>query len=85
MPSLVDIINGLLVLEKKTFKFLQCTFTITTITPLHVNKLESPFHTDALCQDWLSLAQWFWGIRQECEKFNTMTKTMMYINWDKYQ
>ena len=27
---------------------------------LHLNKLESPSPKDALCQDWLKLAQWFW-------------------------
>ena len=27
---------------------------------LHLNKLESPSPKDALCQDWLKLAQWIW-------------------------
>ena len=27
---------------------------------LHLNKLESPLHKDALCQVWLKLARWFW-------------------------
>ena len=27
---------------------------------LHLNKLESPSAKDALYQDWLKLAQWFW-------------------------
>ena len=27
---------------------------------LHLNKLESPLPSDALCQVWLKLAQWFW-------------------------
>ena len=26
----------------------------------HLKKLESPSPKDALCQDWLKLAQWFW-------------------------
>ena len=30
---------------------------------LHLNKLEYPSHKDALCQDWLKLAQWFWRKR----------------------
>ena len=30
---------------------------------LHLNKLESPSPKDALCQDWLKLAQWFWRRR----------------------
>ena len=30
---------------------------------LHLNKLESPLHKDALCQIWLTLAQWFWRRR----------------------
>ena len=28
---------------------------------LHLNKLESLSPTDALCQVWLKLAQWFWS------------------------
>ena len=27
---------------------------------LHLNKLESPSHKNALCQVWLKLAEWFW-------------------------
>ena len=30
---------------------------------LHLNKLESPSHKDALCQVWLKLAKWFWRRR----------------------
>ena len=30
---------------------------------IHLNKLESPLTRDALCQDWLKLAKWFWRIR----------------------
>ena len=30
---------------------------------LHLDKLESPSPKDALCQDWLKLAQWFWRRR----------------------
>ena len=26
----------------------------------HLNKFESPWPKDALCQDWLKFAQWFW-------------------------
>ena len=36
---------------------------------LHLNKLESPLHKDALCQVWLKLDQWFWRRRWKCEKF----------------
>ena len=36
---------------------------------LHLTKLESPSPKDALCQDWLKLAQWFWRRRWKCEKF----------------
>ena len=32
-------------------------------TLLHLNKLESPSLKDALCQDWLKLARWFWRRR----------------------
>ena len=30
---------------------------------LHLNKLESPLPSDALCQVWLKSAQWFWRRR----------------------
>ena len=30
---------------------------------LHLNKLEFPSPMDALCQVWLKLTHWFWGIR----------------------
>ena len=33
---------------------------------LHLNKLESPLPKDALSQDWLKLAQWFWRKRFVC-------------------
>ena len=36
---------------------------------LHLNKLESTSPKDALCQNWLKLAQWFWRRRWKCEKF----------------
>ena len=42
---------------------------------LHLNKLISPSHKDALCQVWLKLAQWFWRRRWKCEKFTTTTTT----------
>ena len=29
----------------------------------HLKKVESPSPKDALCQDWLTLAQWFWRRR----------------------
>ena len=46
---------GSVVLEKKIFKFLQCIFTISKLSPLgkggalHLNKLEYPSPKDALC------------------------------------
>ena len=42
---------------------------------LHLNKLESSSHKDALCQVWLKLAQWFWRRRWKCEKFTPTTTT----------
>ena len=30
---------------------------------LHLNKIESPLPKDALCQDWLNLAEMFWRRR----------------------
>ena len=74
MLSLVEI--GPVVLEKKIFKFCQCTFSIfCKYLPLEkrhcssLNKLESPSTKDSLCQVWLKLAQWFWRRRWKCEKF----------------
>ena len=37
--------------------------TYENLLVLHLNKLESPTPKDALCQDWLKLAQWFWRRR----------------------
>ena len=36
---------------------------------LHLNKIESPSPKNALCHDWLKLAQWFWRRRWKCEKY----------------
>jgi hypothetical protein len=41
--------------------------------PLHLNKLESPFPKDDLCQVWLKLAQWFWRRRVENVKVYRQT------------
>ena len=49
VPGLVEI--GPVVLEKKIFK--------GQGRALHLYKLESPLHKDALCQVWLKLVQWF--------------------------
>ena len=64
VPSLIEI--GPVVLEKKIFKFRQCIFAISWLSPLekgmalYLNQLEFPSPKDALCQVWLKLAQWFW-------------------------
>ena len=42
---------------------------------LHLNKLESPSHKNALCKVWLKLARWFWRRRWKCEKFMMTTTT----------
>jgi hypothetical protein len=39
--------------------------------PLHLNKLESPFPKDDLCQVWLKLAQWFWRRSRKCKSLQT--------------
>ena len=58
MPSFVDI--GSVVFEKKIFQFRQFIFSISFLSPaLHLNKVKFPSPKDALCQDWLKLAQWF--------------------------
>ena len=66
VPSLVEI--GQVVLERM-FKFRQCIFAISQLSPLvkgrvpSLNKFESPSSEDAFCQVWLKLAQWFWRRR----------------------
>ena len=66
VPSLVEI--GQVVLER-IFKFRQCIFAISQLSPLvkgrvpSLNKFESPSSEDAFCQVWLKLAQWFWRRR----------------------
>jgi hypothetical protein len=60
---------GLLVLEKKIFKFFSAFLLFRYYLPLekgdplHLNKLESPTPKDDLCQVWLKLAQWFWNVK----------------------
>ena len=67
MPNLVEI--GPVVLEKNIVKFRQCIFSILKLFPLrnsgalHLNRLDSPSHTDNLCQVWLKLTHWFWRRR----------------------
>ena len=68
LPSLVEIGHG--VLEIKIFRFRQCIFAISILSPLgkgcdpsFKNKLESPSLKDTFCQSWLKLAQWFWRRR----------------------
>ena len=64
MQSLVDVEP--VVLEKKIFKVLNVFSIFRNYLPLekggalHLNKLESPSPKDALYEDWLKLAQWFW-------------------------
>ena len=53
VPSLVEI--GPAVLEKKNFKFRQCIFTISLLSPL--GKVLGPSFEQTLCQVWLKLAQ----------------------------
>ena len=78
MPRLVEI--GLVVLERKVFKFPQCYFPILLSllmekgVALHLNTLEIPLSKRSLCQVWLKLAQWFWRTRK-CEMFTTTTTT----------
>ena len=64
VPSLVEINQGFL--EKKIFKFGQCIFAISLLSPLKKRcgplfvKFESPLHKNALCLFCLKLVQWFW-------------------------
>ena len=45
------------------FGFLCNYLSLEKSRALHLNKLESPSPKDALCQDWLKLALWFWRRR----------------------
>ena len=47
---------------KKQFKSINTNYYIITLIKRRKNNinLESPSPKDALCQDWLKLAQWFW-------------------------
>ena len=49
---------------------------------LHLNKLESPPTTVALCPVWWILAQWFWRRRWKCEKF-TDRQTVRWTTGDQ--
>ena len=68
MASLVEI--GSVSVEKKIFKFCQCIFAISYLSPigndvhvaLHLNK-ESFLPKDGLSQAWFKLAQWLWRRR----------------------
>ena len=51
------------VVLEKIFKFSQCIFAISLLSPL-----EFPSPKDAFCWVWLKLVQWFWK-RWQCEKF----------------
>jgi hypothetical protein len=39
--------------------------------PLPLNKLESPWPKDDLCQVWLKLVQWFWRRSWKCKSLQT--------------
>ena len=52
------------VVLEKIFKFSQCIFAISFLSPL-----EFPSPKDALFQVWLKLVQWFSKRRWQCEKF----------------
>ena len=43
----------------------------------NLKKLESPSDKDALCQDWLKLAQWFW----RREFFNVVNVFSLFRNY----
>ena len=49
---------------------------------LHLNKLISPSHKNALCQVWLKLAQWFW-IRRFFNFVNVFSLFRNYLPLEK--
>jgi hypothetical protein len=64
---------SLLVLEKifKIFSvfLLFCYYIpLERVIPFHLNKLESTFPKNDLCQAWLKVAQWFWKNGQDTEE-----------------
>jgi hypothetical protein len=75
IPSLIEI--GLLVLEKKIFKNLQCIFTLLLLSPLREEQSPSykqfkiPSPKDDLRQVWLKLAQWFWRRSRKSKSLQT--------------
>ena len=60
-------------LFEQVFKFRQWIFYISLLYPLkkgrafHLNKIESPFPINALCQVWFNSAQSFRRRRWKCE------------------
>ena len=79
LPSLVEI--GTVDLEKKIFKFSQCIFAISQLSPLGEKRAHSfeqiwnPFTQGCLVQVWLKLVEWFWRRRWKCDKFTTTPTT----------
>ena len=68
MASLIEI--SIVILKNKIFKILLMYFhyfdryyLFFENGTLHLNKLESHSHKDALCQVWLKLVRWFWRRR----------------------
>ena len=82
VPSLVQI--GQAVLEK-TFNgnLLFCYYLpLEKGVAFQLNKLEIPLPKNALCQDWLILAQWFWR-RQFLNIFNIILHFCSYLPLEK--
>ena len=64
MPSLVE--TSTVVLEMQIYKFRQCIFAISKLSPLGKRcgpsfvQIESSSPKDDFCQVWLKLTPWFW-------------------------
>ena len=74
--------------EEDFFNFVNVISTFHYYLPLekggalHLNKVESPWHRDALCQVWLKMAQWFWK-RQFVNFVNVFSQFHKYLPFEK--
>ena len=60
LSKLVKVVLGKKILTFHVFLPFRKYLSLEKGLVLHVNKVESPSHQNALCQFWLKLAKWFW-------------------------
>ena len=75
-------------LRKKRFKISQIYFSFLLLYPrgtglaIHLNKVEFPYPKNALCQVWLTLAQWL-GRRRFLNFINVFSLFWFYLHLEK--